>query len=1084
MGSGGREVIVGWAGEEIGGWEEREEEVWGPERHGKETGRKGQGKGGQPAAVFDRVVFMVVDALRSDFVFGAGSGFGRALRLSTLAAANVLLVVGLGVFGRGFFPFKPVLSGLATFEGDGGDGGGWMGTGGERKEGMGVRGWEELGVGGKEVIGGRAGEEIGGWGEREEEVWGQEGTGKGTGRKGKGKGGQPVAVFDRVVFMVVDALRSDFVFGAGSGFGFVQNLIRAGAAIPFTAHATPPTVTMPRIKALTTGSVPSFADLIFNLDESGTGSSLATQDTWLAQIKARGGKLVFYGDDTWLRLFPEKDFFERAEGTSSFFVSDFTEVDNNVTRHLPSELERSDWEGMVLHFLGLDHIGHKTGPQGVNMLPKQREMDGVVKMIYEAMETSEHLANTLLVLAGDHGMNAGGNHGGSGPGETEPALVFASPKFRGMRRKKGRSYECPTLPKEGTEFHYYRKVQQSDLVPTLAGLMGLPISRNSLGVFVRELSGVWDGSRRGAAMLWRNAVQIRRIVEAAHGTQAFGAMVERWKVCLDKADENQDKDRCGEPTGADDALARYWALASSAVSGLDSDREADWDTVDEHILDFLLAAQGTLSSAASSYDIPRMVLGMLASAAALALAILSLPAVWPPSTAGIFFATTTLLYGVMMFASSYVEEEQHFWYWLAPAWTLLLTARSVSRTEEKGRKLRIAAAGVVILAVHRVAVRWNQTGQKHAGAPDIVHAFFPYYHVPMWILILWTYGRNCYTLAGRTFLGILPTEIAVAAAVALTVPAIVFKFNFTQADAPELVQGLAVLIRRWTEPFSLVLQAQVTFGLLALATVTTVVLAVGLARGTSIARKDGPAVNVTLAERLHYLLTMFLITQSRTPNIPLFLGLELQLLALSVLLDDEAPKSRRNASISTTELVTTVLLVSHVCFFCMGGSNSISSVDLSNAYNGIADYNVAAVGVLLFSSNWTGPFWWCSAAVSLTFSMPTKAGEGAKPVTSGKRAWIDDERDKLRRDAKAEQSSISDDLATQDHWLVYVSSMTVFVAASLLAVMAACTALRTHLFIWTVFSPKYLYAMAWCAGWHMLVNIGFGSLLRWLGEIA
>jgi ethanolamine phosphate transferase 2 subunit G len=83
---------------------------------------------------------------------------------------------------------------------------------------------------------------------------------------------------------------------------------------------------MPRVKALTTGSVPSFADLIFNLDETGAGSTLATQDTWLAQIRApkgggSAGKLVFYGDDTWLRLFPGDGFFERADGTSSFFVS-------------------------------------------------------------------------------------------------------------------------------------------------------------------------------------------------------------------------------------------------------------------------------------------------------------------------------------------------------------------------------------------------------------------------------------------------------------------------------------------------------------------------------------------------------------------------------------------------------------------------------------------------------------------------------------------------------------------------------------------------------------------------------------------
>lgn len=105
------------------------------------------------------------------------------------------------------------------------------------------------------------------------------------------------------------------------------SLIRTGAAIPFTAHATPPTVTMPRVKALTTGSVPSFLDLILNFAESDTSSSLAAQDTWLSQIKsARNGNIVFYGDDTWLKLFPPnastgQSFFAREDGTSSFFVS-------------------------------------------------------------------------------------------------------------------------------------------------------------------------------------------------------------------------------------------------------------------------------------------------------------------------------------------------------------------------------------------------------------------------------------------------------------------------------------------------------------------------------------------------------------------------------------------------------------------------------------------------------------------------------------------------------------------------------------------------------------------------------------------
>ena len=98
-----------------------------------------------------------------------------------------------------------------------------------------------------------------------------------------------------------------------------ESLISSGNAIPYTAHAASPTITMPRIKAVTTGSVPSFLDVILNFVESDTSSNLANQDTWLSQIKARGGRLVFYGDDTWLKLFP--DFFDRADGTSSFFVS-------------------------------------------------------------------------------------------------------------------------------------------------------------------------------------------------------------------------------------------------------------------------------------------------------------------------------------------------------------------------------------------------------------------------------------------------------------------------------------------------------------------------------------------------------------------------------------------------------------------------------------------------------------------------------------------------------------------------------------------------------------------------------------------
>ena len=47
--------------------------------------------------------------------------------------------------------------------------------------------------------------------------------------------------------------------------------------------------------------------------------------------------------------------------------------------------------------------------------------------------------------------------------------------------------------------------------------------------------------------------------------------------------------------------------------------------------------------------------------------------------------------------------------------------------------------------------------------------------------------------------------------------------------------------------------------------------------------------------------------------------------------------------------------------------------------------------------------------------------------------------------------------------------------------MGACAVLRQHLFVWTVFSPKYLYAVAWGLGFHLITSLGFGSVLHWIG---
>jgi ethanolaminephosphotransferase len=119
------------------------------------------------------------------------------------------------------------------------------------------------------------------------------------------------------------------------------------------------------------------------------------------------------------------------------------------------------------------------------MVPKQHEMDDVVNEVYTAMQHNQHLQSTLFVLCGDHGMNEAGNHGGSSAGETSPALVFMSPKFKALGGR-----ESPIKPTE--EMKYYQTVEQADIAPTLAGLLGVPIPLNSLGVFIPDFLRMWD----------------------------------------------------------------------------------------------------------------------------------------------------------------------------------------------------------------------------------------------------------------------------------------------------------------------------------------------------------------------------------------------------------------------------------------------------------------------------------------------------------------------------------------------------------------------------------------------------------------
>ena len=782
------------------------------------------------------------------------------------------------------------------------------------------------------------------------------------------------APFDKVIFMVVDALRSDFVYSNASNFFFTQSLIRSGAAVPFTGHASAPTITMPRVKAITTGSVPSFVDLVLNFAESDTSSTLATQDSWLAQVRAMGsGKLVMYGDDTWLRLFP--GFFDRADGTTSFFVSDFTEVDNNVTRHVPEELEKDDWAAMTLHFLGLDHIGHKTGPKGPNMPAKQAEMDSIVKTIYEAMESRKHLESTVLVLLGDHGMTEAGNHGASSAGEVSTALTFISPKFKSTNA----GLVSPT--EEANAYEYYKTYEQSDIAPTLAALLGFPVPTNNLGVMIPDMLQLFRYSDQ-RQLLFQNARQIHKVAAATFPSIFDSATPE---ICASQSSPDLEQ------------LACDWIDHGSSV---------------ESLYHFLYKAQRTLSGAASDYDVSKLQLGVLLSTLSIACATFSMFLLPNQLAMGICsVALIAISYGVTMFASSYVEEEHQFWYWTTGGWLVILYSKGI-RWSSMTRISNSTAIGIVLL-LFGITRRWKQTGQKYATDPDLVSDVITTKPWLLWSILIGTYAVVSSDLSNRAsrwmnsrHLGLLPVLVVMSA--------FVFKVAFTSADAPELARNVTIIqpVLAFTWKYPLVSIARVAFfGFAQLMLCNLYFEAPWKSRRHLLSCFKG----------LQDILTLFLMTQTRTVNIPLFVGFYFQLLLME-----------RCNHLTEVDISITSILLQYASFFAFGGTNAISSVDLSNAYNGITGYNVLAVGLLTFVSNWAGPIWWSVATCRLLI-------------------------------AKASSSTSH---ATFQHF----ARLTLFVTISTSFVMAACLALREHLFIWTVFSPKYLYTLAWIFGQHIFVN--------------
>ena len=286
--------------------------------------------------------------------------------------------------------------------------------------------------------------------------------------------------FNKAIIIIIDALRYDFTVPDQANSQHFHNMLTVlhetavgqphnAFLLPFIAD--PPTATLQRLKGLTTGTLPTFVDLGANF----AGTAIE-EDNLVSQLREANKTLVHLGDDTWHSLFPGYFDVNLTHAYDSFNAWDLHTVDDGVTEHLlpllaPELVNR--WDVLFAHFLGVDHAGHRYGPNHPAMAAKLLQMDAILRQLIEALDDQ-----TLLVVMGDHGMDAKGDHGGESDDEVEAALWMYS-KQAIFGRSKIEYVNPPATAKE-------RAVAQIDLVPTLSLLLGMPIPFNNLGGPIQE----------------------------------------------------------------------------------------------------------------------------------------------------------------------------------------------------------------------------------------------------------------------------------------------------------------------------------------------------------------------------------------------------------------------------------------------------------------------------------------------------------------------------------------------------------------------------------------------------------------------
>ena len=367
-------------------------------------------------------------------------------------------------------------------------------------------------------------------------------------------------------------------------------------------------------------------------------------------------------------------------------------------------------DALILHYLGLDHIGHFQGPRSSLLPPKLVEMDNIIKEIYEHIEQQDHQrctspkCGTLLVITGDHGMNELGNHGGSSSLEIETALLLVDPKWK--------QHSIP----EPNEVNI---VNQVDLIPSLSLLFGLPIPKNSLGKIISHAFPHFTEESRLRAYA-TNADQLIKVIQ---GYEKF------WVAEVPQTDEISK------------IWEEYQSLSASMRSLYAVHSPTDKTTQIQQLLpryeELVKEISEQFVALLTEYDTNRLFMGVFLifiSCCVLCGCFILFLRTWDTKEWNwdalhifevLLYLIGFLIFFSSLFTSSLVEEEHQTWYFLVTTICLMyfiicmLSQPSKQFVHRGENKIDLLIRILGLLVSQRIMRSWNQTGNKWLRLRDI-----------------------------------------------------------------------------------------------------------------------------------------------------------------------------------------------------------------------------------------------------------------------------------------------------------------------------------------------------------------------------